>query len=592
VERWRQGLFSDIDDATAKFQTNFGRLKEKFQSSSALFLQKTVLDMSEHIYFSGTINLTNNLEGTEIDLNKLPHAPGASFQSSKRCLLGTRTRMLKDIHGWIDGTGQGKDKQALLLVGPAGTGKSAIAHTIAAEFQDVGCLGSVFCFDRSIPDRGIDKLFPTIAHDLASLDKGFRGKLAHIIQEKVSLSTTKDLIDQFNHFILAPLSDLPMIGPTVVVIDALDECGDPTALSSLFSLLHKELSQLPLNLRIILTSRPENDIMDVFQNHDLVTIMAMDDEAYSAEISADIHMYVQHKLKGYDGNLLHGITMDMVGKVQELSEGLFQFAFVLCTELVSPAHHGGKSIKERFSLLTSTSGGKNQSPLDTLYLNVLEQNFDKTDVTVMDRFRGIMGWILALYEPLPKMALIGLEKKFKLYQKDGTVDEDEDRVSLVIQYMGSLLSGVTGQSVVRPLHTSFRDFLLNKSRSSNFYVDLTTQHHCELALAALHTMNAQLCFNICDLETFYVPNKDIADLQQRIAMHIQPELSYACRFWGKHLCNHEEGIDSAVEGFLNDKFLFWLEALSLINGYDHASRALMDLRNWAQVNISIIYIHK
>jgi hypothetical protein len=56
VDRWRQGLFSDIDDAVAKFQKNFSKLKEEFQSRSALFLQKTVLDISEYFYSSTMTN--------------------------------------------------------------------------------------------------------------------------------------------------------------------------------------------------------------------------------------------------------------------------------------------------------------------------------------------------------------------------------------------------------------------------------------------------------------------------------------------------------------------------------------------------------
>ena len=50
----------------------------------------------------------------------------------------------------------------LVLLGEAGTGKSAIAHTVAASFDLAGHLGSAFCFDHNKRERGIDKIFPTI----------------------------------------------------------------------------------------------------------------------------------------------------------------------------------------------------------------------------------------------------------------------------------------------------------------------------------------------------------------------------------------------------------------------------------------------
>ena len=49
----------------------------------------------------------------------------------------------------------------------AGTGKSAIAHTVAQNCFYKGVLASSFFFDRNIPDQRTPvKLFSTIAHDL------------------------------------------------------------------------------------------------------------------------------------------------------------------------------------------------------------------------------------------------------------------------------------------------------------------------------------------------------------------------------------------------------------------------------------------
>src|SRR5436190_1290425 len=105
----------------------------------------------------------------EIDLRDVRYAEGACFNRAKTCLVDTRKRILDDITEWINSTDD--VPRVLLLSGPAGTGKSSIAHTIAFRFDNLGRLGSSFCFARSRQaELRPDTLFPTLACDLASHD--------------------------------------------------------------------------------------------------------------------------------------------------------------------------------------------------------------------------------------------------------------------------------------------------------------------------------------------------------------------------------------------------------------------------------------
>lgn len=66
-------------------------------------------------------------------LDALPRAEGASFNSGeleheRRCLRGTRTKILEFIDQW---TADPQGKRIFWLRGMAGTGKSAIARTLA-----------------------------------------------------------------------------------------------------------------------------------------------------------------------------------------------------------------------------------------------------------------------------------------------------------------------------------------------------------------------------------------------------------------------------------------------------------------------------
>jgi pantothenate kinase-related protein Tda10 len=63
----------------------------------------------------------------------------AAYNSAERqseeasiCLEGTRTRVLKKIERWVRGDGL----PTIWLTGPAGSGKSTIAHTVAKQCDE------------------------------------------------------------------------------------------------------------------------------------------------------------------------------------------------------------------------------------------------------------------------------------------------------------------------------------------------------------------------------------------------------------------------------------------------------------------------
>jgi hypothetical protein len=163
--------------------------------------------------------------------------------------------------------------------------------------------------------------------------------------------------------------------------------------------------------------------------------------------------------------------------------------------------------------------------------------------------------------------------------------EDSDRVVKILRHLGSLLSNVTSFDQTRPivpLHTSFRDFLTNKT-SNEFYVDLADAHH-QLANSCLGLMLDILKFNICNLESSYLANSDVPDLEFRISKCILPALSYACIYWGDHLKHlvFDHDVFMKLQLFLKTKFLFWLEVLSIKKSIGLAPRALSSLSIWLQ----------
>ena len=63
------------------------------------------------------------------DLSGIPYADGACYDPDKGCLLGTRMAILEDISEWINSPNEDVP-HIYFLSGVAGSGKSAIAHTV------------------------------------------------------------------------------------------------------------------------------------------------------------------------------------------------------------------------------------------------------------------------------------------------------------------------------------------------------------------------------------------------------------------------------------------------------------------------------
>lgn len=99
-------------------------------------------------------------------------------------------------------------------------------------------------------------------------------------------------------------------------------------------------------------------------------------------------------------------------------------------------------------------------------------------------------------------------------------------------------------------------------------------------------MNQRLRINICGLP-IGVANSEVVDLKERAKRYIDPALRDACLSWHKHfvhtLQTRSPIIELALRQFLEDKFLFWLEVLSILGAAGEAAGALEKAEKWLNV---------
>lgn len=511
--------------------------------------------------------LNYTISGAVVALNEMCYARGARYDPDKKCLSGTRRPILDELISWVDSPNGDETPRVLFLTAMAGFGKSAIAHTIAHHYDGLHRLGSSYCFDQAEQaNRSIKYLFSTISKDISGLDKHWQSALCSVVSGNPALCSTESVGDQFRNFIVKPGESLANVGPIVVVIDALDESGSLEQRKSLLDILVKRAADLPKHFRVLVTSRPEPDVVDIFQNtedHKYVKHISIDGPVMESESNRlDISLYLEDRLSKTPGLEEEWPNGRWCSLLAERAEGLFQWAAVACDYINS---YGGLSHVAHLKYLLKDAKG-----LDKLYHKVLSQAFPEFNL-VKDCYRSVMGRILTAKEPL------SLSTLSRMLVENPMLEE----VQALIQPLGCLLSGIKNSDIpIKPVHSSLHNFLTS-SESGDFYIDKSWAEK-ELALSTLQILNSELHFNICKIPSSYKVNDNHSI---NLSENISSQLLYSCIFFAEHLkmvaC--EDVFDKGLNIFMEKHFLSWLEVLSVTKKLDTAHDTLLKISRWLKV---------
>jgi len=205
--------------------------------------------------------------------------------------------------------------------------------------------------------------------------------------------------------------------------------------------------------------------------------------------------------------------------------------------------------------------------LDSLYTSILQEAFGDGYSEDDPKVRSVLGAVVLAANPLSPSAIAAL------------LDFDIEEVSPILSSAHSLLTLQEDvDHPVRPFHKSFPDFIVDPARCANprFRVSPLEQH-AELLIGCLESMNRSLEQNMCKLPDG-VMNSEVNDLKERTKQYIHRPLEYSCRSWHKHLVDttpaHKLEITPTLRRFLEGKFIFWLEVLSILGAAREAVNAL------------------
>ena len=488
----------------------------------------------------------------------------------KGCLKGTRRTVLDEIGLWAKDFNR---PPVFWLNGLVGTGKSTIAQTVAERVFADGRLGASFFCSRNFSDRSdLHFIFPTIAVQLARRYTKFRSIFIPLAQSDPGI-IHGSLYDQMNKLIVGPLKESEI--SVVIVIDALDECQDEEPASAILSVLGQFVSQIP-KVKFFVTGRPEPRIREGFR----LPLLAKATEEFLLhdvkpnEVDGDIRLFFKHsfsELAGRRYGLDDWPTNDQLNLLCERAAGLFVYA-VATIKFIDHKNESPKNQLDRLlqspenTVYEGKTKFKSNITLDSLYRSILQEAFGDDDPGDDPKVRSVLGAVVLAANPLSPSSIAAL------------LDIDLNGVSLRLSSVHSLLILRDDDSPVRPFHKSFPDFIVDPIRCTNErFIVSPPDHHSELLVGCLKVMNQMLEKNMCKLPDAVI-NSEIADLRERTERYINPALRYACTSWHKHFVDehntHTPAIEFALRRFLEEKFLFWLEVLSVLDAAREAVDAL------------------
>ena len=427
-------------------------------------------------------------------------APGAFHNSGERydppkCHPYTRRAVLKKIIDWV----KDPNKFALFLwlYGPAGAGKSAIAQTIAELLEEAGLLAAAFFFSRNAVGRNdMTPLVATLVYQLVKSVPEIRAHVLEAVEQDPALFSCS-IQAQIQALIIKPLnavaSDEALISillsrPRLIILDGLDECRTTSAQTHILNALSTVVKDLHIPLCFLIASRPEHDIRQAFNEQNglgsLSFGIALDD---TYRPNDDIQVFLQStfdEIKRKHPSKAHfpasWPSSEDIRQLVRKSSGQFIFASTVAKYVASNRHWP----PDRLKIIFGQSEPGQETPfaeLDSLYHLILSSIADTEKLQDFLAFLVLRPFTRP--NPRPKQTTSLIEKF--LFYRPGEIDMLLTDLHSII-YVPSPEDRL-GQ--LRFFHASLPDFLLDRSRSKDLFLDQGAAYAKLTGLAVKHINN-------------------------------------------------------------------------------------------------------
>ena len=471
------------------------------------------------------------------DKRRIEDTKGGLLDGSYRWVMSNSS-----FQQWLNGT----QSKLLWIKGDPGKGKTMLLCGIINQLQRaVARTASVSYFFCQATDSRINSATAVLRGLLYLLVSQQPALTAHV--RKRYDQAGKAVFEDANAWvalteIFADVLQDPSLDTTYIVVDALDEC-----MTDLPRLLHFIAQQSSASSRVkwIVSSRNWPDIeAQLGQAGNNVRLSL---ELNAASVSAAVSVFIQHKVsqlaqhKGYGKQTQDAVFEHLTSNANDT----FLWVALVCQELEKTAK------RNVLKKLNSFPPG-----LDALYERMMQQIGGSDDAELC---KQVLASIALVYRPITLAGLVVLTESL-----EDVADEAE--LQEVIGLCGSFLT--LRDDTVYFVHQSAQDFLSEKA-SDKVFPDGIEAAHRVLFSRSLTILSRTLQRDMYNLEALGI---FIDDVEPPTPDPLAAS-RYACIYWIDHLCdsrskaaaNEAEDVQAAgaVKAFVEYKYLYWLEGLSL-----------------------------
>ncbi|KAG8761985.1 hypothetical protein FRC12_009249 [Ceratobasidium sp. 428] len=552
----------DVDDLMSRYRRVDVLLRQLHKSDSILSIWMIT---NRNFFVANEILADNRLKGLNPAM-RASYDSGAALQLGRGCCTpNTRLAVLEELQNWASDPNGAK---IYWMNGMAGTGKTTIAYSFCDRLKASHQLVASFFCSRSLPDcQDEARILPTIAYQLARTVRPFQDALCRILGEDPDTGA-RNATTQFEKLLRDPLlqskDEIP-VGLLVIVIDALDECSSPAITLSVLNVLLRFATSLPV--KFFVTCRPEHRMLDQVELHEAVSrsLYHLHDIEQSL-VQADIETYIQAEL----GPL--NLPEDRIKLLVARSGKLFIYAATAARYIKAQSDLDDYDSLQVVLQANSSMSGEAHESLDALYNTILSGALESKGLRQghKEKIKLVLDTVVCAREPLAIQDLARLLRLTSPKQAEGAIEP-----------LRSVLHVDKRSGIVSTLHASFPNYMLTPSRSGQFCCDEVRQHQA-LAQRCFEAMRDLLRFNICNLESSFVLDRQLPDLADRIERSIPPHLFYACQYWSDHLirAGNYSTLPSVVQTFLSKHALFWIEVMNLKNATSRGMVMLANTYRW------------
>ena len=339
---------------------------------------------------------------------------------------------------------------------------------------------------------------------------------------------------------LSEITQDPSLPRVYLMVDALDECDSQSLETFLKLLSHSGLSS---KVKWVVTSRNETKIIEHLQRGHLSHNMSL--ELNSPHVSEAVTSFINYKVnnlaaqKDYE----NGLQSSIKEYLTRHADGTFLWVALVCKEL-----------EEVPTWITQDVYTKFPAGLEPLYQRMLEQ-IRRRHPKEVEVYLQTLRTITLSYRPL-HLGEVGIVAGLPEY-----LSNNSKALHNIVGSCGSFLT--LREQIVYFVHQSAKDYFTTGNGLGVFPSGQTKAHDL-LADRSLRLMSDSLRRDVCGLRR---PGTLIQEVDNNtIGRHLPAHVQYACCYWVYHL--KESGVflkdNEQVHTFLQEHFLHWLEALSLI----------------------------